>query len=107
MPAALDIQLTQPPTPAEAAKLHESIDAGFLLPTEWKEREFTLNWSDAAKIDWGTILLFGTGIIFGSLLADTGLAETVRWYVENRPWWEPLRDPARVRAADAPAHVPA
>ncbi|RZU30508.1 SLC13 family permease [Blastococcus saxobsidens] len=49
----------------------------FLLPTEWKKREFTLNWSDAAKIDWGTILLFGTGIIFGSLLASTGLAETI------------------------------
>ncbi len=49
----------------------------FLLPTDWKAREFTLNWSDAATIDWGTILLFGTGIIFGSLLADTGLAETI------------------------------
>ncbi|PWW21081.1 sodium-dependent dicarboxylate transporter 2/3/5 [Geodermatophilus normandii] len=49
----------------------------FLLPTDWGRREFTLNWSDAATIDWGTILLFGTGIIFGSLLADTGLAETI------------------------------
>ncbi|MEV3904600.1 DASS family sodium-coupled anion symporter [Mycobacterium sp. NPDC050551] len=49
----------------------------FLLPTDWREREFTLRWSDAAQIDWGTIVLFGTGIIFGSLLADTGLAETI------------------------------
>ena len=49
----------------------------FLLPTDWKAREFTLNWSDAQKIDWGTILLFGTGIIFGALLASTGLAETI------------------------------
>jgi sodium-dependent dicarboxylate transporter 2/3/5 len=49
----------------------------FLLPTDWKAREFTLNWSDAQKIDWGTILLFGTGIIFGSLLASTGLAESI------------------------------
>jgi sodium-dependent dicarboxylate transporter 2/3/5 len=49
----------------------------FLLPTDWSQREFSLNWSDAARIDWGTILLFGTGIIFGSLLADTGLAETI------------------------------
>ena len=39
----------------------------FLLPTDWQEREFTLRWSDAAEIDWGTIMLFGTGIIFGSL----------------------------------------
>ena len=49
----------------------------FLLPTNWGEREFTLRWSDAAKIDWGTIVLFGSGIIFGSLLESTGLAETI------------------------------
>jgi sodium-dependent dicarboxylate transporter 2/3/5 len=49
----------------------------FILPTNWKERRATLNWSDAARIDWGTIILFGTGIIFGSLLAATGLAETI------------------------------
>ncbi len=49
----------------------------FLLPTDWKDREFTLRWSDAAKIDWGTIVLFGTGIIFGSLLESSGLAETI------------------------------
>ena len=49
----------------------------FLLPTNWKKREFTITWNEAKDIDWGTILLFGTGIIFGSLLADTGLAETI------------------------------
>ncbi|MGE2714736.1 SLC13 family permease [Mycolicibacterium litorale] len=49
----------------------------FLLPTDWEQREFTLRWRDAAAIDWGTIVLFGTGIIFGSLLADSGLAETI------------------------------
>jgi sodium-dependent dicarboxylate transporter 2/3/5 len=49
----------------------------YLLPTDWQNREFTLRWRDAAQIDWGTILLFGTGIIFGSLLADTGLAQTI------------------------------
>ena len=46
-------------------------------PTDWQKREFTLRWSDAAEIDWGTIVLFGTGIIFGALLAATGLAETI------------------------------
>ncbi|MCR6032998.1 DASS family sodium-coupled anion symporter [Nocardioides sp. zg-579] len=49
----------------------------FLLPTKWEDREFTLRWSDAAKIDWGTVVLFGTGIIFGSLLESTGLAKTL------------------------------
>ncbi|NHD16164.1 DASS family sodium-coupled anion symporter [Actinopolyspora sp. BKK1] len=49
----------------------------FLLPTQWRERKATLTWSDAATIDWGTILLFGSGIIFGSLLEETGLAESI------------------------------
>lgn len=49
----------------------------FILPVDWKRREPTLTWTQAAKIDWGTIILFGCGIIFGSLLADTGLAETI------------------------------
>jgi solute carrier family 13 (sodium-dependent dicarboxylate transporter), member 2/3/5 len=49
----------------------------YLLPTDWSKREFTLRWRDAAQIDWGTILLFGTGIILGSLLGSTGLAKTV------------------------------
>jgi dTDP-glucose 4,6-dehydratase len=27
---------------------------------------------------------------------EEGLAETVRWYADNRAWWEPLRDRAPV-----------
>lgn len=49
----------------------------FILPTDWKQRRATLTWSDAAKIDWGTIILFGTGIILGSLLSETGLAAVI------------------------------
>lgn len=49
----------------------------FVLPTNWKQREATLTWQDATTIDWGTILLFGSGLIFGSLLQETGLAETI------------------------------
>ncbi|HEX6151800.1 DASS family sodium-coupled anion symporter [Nocardioides sp.] len=49
----------------------------FILPTDWGKREFTLTWGDAARIDWGTIVLFGSGVIFGALLQDSGLAETI------------------------------
>lgn len=49
----------------------------FMLPVDWKERRFTMSWDEAAKIDWGTIVLFGSGIIFGALLDDTGLAQTI------------------------------
>ena len=28
---------------------------------------------------------------------ETGLADTVRWYAENRQWWEPLKAGAVLR----------
>jgi solute carrier family 13 (sodium-dependent dicarboxylate transporter), member 2/3/5 len=49
----------------------------FILPVNWAERRFTLNWNEAARIDWGTIILFGSGIALGTMLSDTGLAETL------------------------------
>ena len=49
----------------------------FILPVNWAERRFTLNWNEAARIDWGTIILFGCGIALGTLLSETGLAETM------------------------------
>lgn len=49
----------------------------FVLPVSWPERKFTLSWNQAVNIDWGTILLFGGGIVLGTLLADTGLAEAL------------------------------
>jgi solute carrier family 13 (sodium-dependent dicarboxylate transporter), member 2/3/5 len=49
----------------------------FLLPVDWERREFTLRWSDASRIDWGTIVLFGTGVIFGTMLEVSGLAQTI------------------------------
>lgn len=49
----------------------------FLLPTNWKRREFTLGWESAARIDWGTILLFGGGLSLGHLMFTTGLAEQI------------------------------
>lgn len=49
----------------------------FLLPVNWKEREFTISWKQATKIDWGTLLLFGGGITLGNLMFDTKLAEVI------------------------------
>ncbi len=49
----------------------------FVLPVDWSARRFTLSWNDAAKIDWGTIVLFGSGIALGTLLSTTGLAKVV------------------------------
>jgi len=46
----------------------------FVLPTNWSQRQFTLGWESAARIDWGTILLFGGGLSLGQLMFSTGLA---------------------------------
>jgi Sodium:sulfate symporter transmembrane region len=49
----------------------------FVLPIDWGRRQFTLNWNQASRIDWGTILLFGSGIALGSLMRETGLAKSI------------------------------
>jgi sodium-dependent dicarboxylate transporter 2/3/5 len=49
----------------------------FLLPVDWAQRKFTLNWNQAVRIDWGTIVLFGSGIALGTLLSETGLAKVM------------------------------
>jgi solute carrier family 13 (sodium-dependent dicarboxylate transporter), member 2/3/5 len=49
----------------------------FLLPIDWARRKFTLNWNEAVNIDWGTIILFGSGIALGTLLSSTGLAKVM------------------------------
>lgn len=49
----------------------------FLLPVDWRRRRFTLSWASAARIDWGTILLFGGGLALGRLMFVTGLAAQI------------------------------
>ena len=47
----------------------------FLLPGDSGRR--ALSWEEAARIDWGVILLYGGGFALGVLSFQTGLAETV------------------------------
>lgn len=47
----------------------------FVLPGRSGER--AISWEDAAKIDWGVILLYGGGFALGVLSFQTGLAEAV------------------------------
>lgn len=56
----------------------------FVLPVDSARREFTLTWSEAARIDWATLLLFGGGLALGGAMFRSGLAESlgtglVRW----------------------------
>ena len=47
----------------------------FFLPGERGER--AIDWNEAAKIDWGIILIFGGGLSLGMLASQTGLAQAV------------------------------
>ena len=49
----------------------------FVLPVSWPARRFTLTWDEAARIDWGIVLLFGGGLAMGELAFSTGLAEAL------------------------------
>jgi len=46
----------------------------FFLPVNLSKGQFTLTWSEAVQIDWGTILLFGGGLTLGTLMFETGVA---------------------------------
>lgn len=53
----------------------------FVLPggpgTEGGERRRALNWDEATRIDWGTLLLFGGGLSLGGAMFRTGLSEVL------------------------------
>lgn len=49
----------------------------FVLPVNLRQGRFTLSWEQAVRIDWGTILLFGSGLSLGKLMFDTGVAQAL------------------------------
>jgi sodium-dependent dicarboxylate transporter 2/3/5 len=60
----------------------------FLLPVNWRQRKFTLTWDQAARIDWGIVLLYGGGLALGDLAFSTGLA---RWIGDGLTALLPMR----------------
>ncbi len=49
----------------------------FMIPINWDKRTFALTWDQAVKIDWGTIMLFGSGLSLGKLMFDIGVAKVI------------------------------
>jgi len=47
----------------------------FVLPGQYDGR--AMNWTQAAQIDWGVVLLYGGGLTLGVLSFNTGLADAV------------------------------
>jgi solute carrier family 13 (sodium-dependent dicarboxylate transporter), member 2/3/5 len=49
----------------------------FFLPARESGSGRALSWPEAARIDWGIVLLFGGGIALGQAMVDSGLARTL------------------------------
>jgi len=60
----------------------------FMLPVDWAQRKFTITWEEAARIDWGIILLYGGGLSLGELAFSTGLASALGDAVTS---WMPVQ----------------
>jgi sodium-dependent dicarboxylate transporter 2/3/5 len=66
--------------PIGAVAIFAAAPLFFVLDTDGKTP--VLPWHDAARIDWGLILLFGGGLSLGAQMFDTGLAAEIgRWFL--------------------------
>lgn len=46
----------------------------FILPSDWKKRQFLLDWDYACKLPWGLLLLFGGGLSLAGAIQESGLS---------------------------------
>ncbi len=46
----------------------------FLVPADWNNGEFLLDWKDMQLLPWGVLLLFGGGLSLASAISSTGLS---------------------------------
>ncbi len=45
----------------------------FLIPVDWRKREFALDWETAQKLPWGILLLFGGGLSLAAAIGANGV----------------------------------
>jgi sodium-dependent dicarboxylate transporter 2/3/5 len=62
----------------------------FLVPVNFKESKFLLDWDDTKRLPWGILLLFGGGICLAKGMESTGIIQSIGDYiaVQNQmPLW--------------------
>ncbi len=52
----------------------------FVIPADWKQRTFLLDWQSAVRIPWDIIILFGGGFALAAGFSETGLTT---WLAEQ------------------------
>ncbi len=62
----------------------------FLVPSDFRRREFLLDWATAVKLPWDVILLFGGGFALANGFADSGLTTWFAYRLSGlqgtQPW---------------------
>ncbi len=56
----------------------------FLMPVNFKEHKFLLDWSDMKELPWGILLLFGGGLGLADGMEKSGLVQIVGNYFSTR-----------------------
>lgn len=63
----------------------------FFIPAGKPSGERLLDWSDAQRIDWGTLILFGGGLALSAAMFQTGMAQwltqTIVAFMGTPPMW--------------------
>ncbi|MFZ7104261.1 MAG: SLC13 family permease [Peptococcaceae bacterium] len=55
----------------------------FIVPIDWKERKFVMNWTEANKfVDWGALILVVAGLVMGQALANKEVG-ILKWVTES------------------------
>lgn len=62
----------------------------FLIPVNFKQGEFLLQWEDTKRLPWGILLLFGGGLSLSSALDRSGIIQLIGDSVGNHKDWNML-----------------
>ncbi|MDC7994832.1 SLC13 family permease [Altibacter sp. HG106] len=61
--------------------------AMFVVPYEWNNRKFPLDWDDTSRLPWGILVLFGGGLALASGLTEAGMIDAIGTFIETKTHW--------------------
>jgi len=71
----------------------------FLIPADFKHRQFVMDWSTAIRLPWGILILFGGGLTLATAVTENGVAEFIASYSQVLAGMPPLLTVLLITAA--------